>query len=345
MLPGKAVDQSPNAVGRSVPRPPTLPRLGRLALGTVPLGNYLRTLSDAEAEAVVASALELGVRYFDTAPLYGSGLAERRLGAALTGVARDEVIVSTKVGRILDPGAPPDPTLIDRGQPIYRDAPALNPVVDFSAGAVLRSLDESMRRLGFDRVDIVYLHDPGRHDPAVMDQAYPTLDRLRSEGVVGAIGVGASDVETMIELAQRGDFDIFLVAGRTTLLDTTALRTLLPLCVERGITVVAGGVFNSGILSAATPEGASFDYKVAPAAIVTRVDLLRRRCQQHGIPLGAAAIQFPLRHAGIDTVLIGAGTVAELEADLAELELAIPESFWEGLETGAMNGRPVAAFS
>ncbi len=309
--------------------------VGRFGLGTVPLGNYLRAMSDADAEAVVHRAYQLGVRYFDTAPLYGSGLAERRLGRALAGLPRDSYVISTKVGRLLTADAPPDPTLLDRGRPIYRDIPALNPVTDFSADAVLRSLDDSLSRLSLDHIDLVYLHDPDDQDPAVTAQAYATLDRLRSDGTIRAIGVGASDVAIMRRLAGMADFDVFLIAGRTTLLDSTALSELVPECLARGIRVVAGGVFNSGILAAEAGDG-TFDYRAASPSVHDRVRTIRNLCAEFSVPLTAAAVQYPLRHPGVSAVVVGAGSVAELEDDHAALEVSIPAQFWAQLVARAV---------
>ncbi len=310
--------------------------VGRLGLGTVPLGNYLRTISDADAEAVVHRAYQLGVRYFDTAPLYGSGVAERRLGRALAGLPRDSYVISTKVGRLLKADAPPDPTLLDHGRPIYRDIPALNPVTDFSADAVRRSLDESLTRLGLDRIDIVYLHDPDDHDPAVIAQAYAALDRLRSDGTIRAIGVGASDVPILRRMAAVADFDVFLIAGRATLLDSTALPQLVPECLARGIQIIAGGVFNSGIL-AAQPGDGTFDYRAAPPDVHERVHTMRELCAEFDVPLMAAAIQYPLQQPGVNTVVVGAGSVAELENDHAALDLMIPPQFWARLARSSLS--------
>lgn len=285
----------------------------------------------------IERAWQRGVRFFDTAPLYGHGLAERRLGRALAGRARDDFVLATKVGRLLRKDAPSDPR-----QPFWKGVPPVNPVFDFSYDGVLRSVEESLERLGLDRVDILHVHDPDEHCDEALAGAYPALDRLRSEGAIGAVGAGMNQVELLLRFAREADFDCFLVAGRYTLLDQTALPELLPLCQERGLAVIAGGVYNSGILADPSP-GARFDYALAPGPVLERAQRLQAVCAHHGVPLPAAAIQFPLAHPAVASVLVGARSAAELEESLRFLSLAIPADLWAELRSQGLlpEGAPV----
>jgi D-threo-aldose 1-dehydrogenase len=294
----------------------------RIGLGTAALGGLFQPVSDDEALATIDRAWERGIRFFDTAPLYGHGLAERRLGRALSARPRDEFVLATKAGRLLRADAPPDP-----GQSFWQGAPPLNPVFDFSEEGALRSLEESLERLGLDRVDIVHVHDPDEHLEEALDGAYRALDRLRREGAIRALGAGMNHVEPLLRLARGAEFDCFLVAGRFTLLDRSALPELLPLCLERGIDVIAGGVLNSGILAG----GTTFDYAPAPPALVDRARRLEELCERHGVPLLAAALQFPLSHPAVKTVLVGARSVAELDESLDALSVPIPADLWAEL--------------
>jgi D-threo-aldose 1-dehydrogenase len=290
----------------------------RLGLGTAPLGGLYEPVEDGAANAVVRRAWDLGLRFFDTAPLYGSGLAEQRVGGGLLDRTRAEFVLSTKVGRLLRPGRP---------DANFAGAPPLGPVFDFGYEATLRSLDESLERLGLDRVDVALIHDPDDHYVEAMDGAYPALERLRGEGVVGAIGVGMNQSELLCRFARDGDFDCFLLAGRYTLLDRSAADDLLPLCLERGIAVLAGGVFNSGILA----SGTTYDYAPASHDVVERARRLRVTCARHGAPLEAAAMQFPLRHPAVACVLVGCRSPEELEDDVQMFELELPAALWEEL--------------
>lgn len=300
----------------------------RLGLGTAPLGGLFALVSEKQFAATVERAWDLGLRLFDTAPLYGKGTAEARLGAALAGRPRNEYVLSTKVGRLLRPDAPPDPETL-RG--LWRAAPALNPVFDFSGEGVLRSFSESLERLGLDRIDIALIHDPDDHDEQALAGAYPALERLRREGVIGAVGVGSNQVDVLCRFARETDVDCFLMAGRYTLLDHVGLRDLLPLCAERGIPVIAGGVYNSGIL--ADPRaGATFNYAPASHPLVERALRLQDVCGRHGVPLGAAAIQFPLAHPAVAAVVTGAGSVAELEENVEFARSPVPADLWAELK-------------
>jgi D-threo-aldose 1-dehydrogenase len=290
-----------------------------LGLGTAPLGGLYEAVSDEDAHAVVDRAWELGLRLFDTAPLYGSGLAERRLGLALRDRPRDAYVLSTKVGRLLRPG-PPDETQ-------FEGIPPLHPEFDFSRDGALRSLEESLERLGLDRVDIALIHDPDDHFAEAIDGAYHALEQLRAEGVVKAIGVGMNQSDLLVRFAREGDFDCFLLAGRYTLLDRSGAGELLPLCEERGIDVIAAGVFNSGILAG----GDTFDYRRAPAEIVARAQRLRDICARWDVPVEAAAIQFPLRHPAVACALVGCRSSAEVDEDVRLFELDLPDGLWQEL--------------
>jgi D-threo-aldose 1-dehydrogenase len=282
-------------------------------------------VADDEALRVVEAAWQSGIRFFDTAPLYGHGLAEKRLGEVLRSKPRDEFVLTTKVGRLLRADAPPDPTQS------YRGAPPLNPVFDFSYDGVMRSVEESLERLGLDHVDVLHIHDPDDHYEEALSGAYRALDQLRTEGTIKAVGAGMNQAEMLARFARAADFDCFLVAGRYTVLDRTGARELLPLCVERNIAIIAGGVFNSGILANPKP-GATFDYRTAPEAMVRRAAQLNEICQGHGVPLKAAAIQFPLRHPAVPAVLTGCRSVAEVEENVRMFQTPVPEDLWQELD-------------
>jgi D-threo-aldose 1-dehydrogenase len=290
--------------------------LGALGLGTAPLAGLYEPVDEETAHAVVARALELGIRTFDTAPFYGSGNAERRLGSALRGRPRESFLISTKVGRMLRPGT--------SGWP---GAPPLEAYFDFSHDAALRSLEESLERLGLDRVDIALIHDPDDHYDEAVAGAYRALARLRDEGVLRAIGVGMNRTELLCRFARETEPDCFLIAGRYTLLDRSAADELLPLCEEHAISVIAGGVFNSGVLAG----GDTFDYNPVPPDVLVHVESLRETCMRHEVPLPAAAAQFPLRHPAVAMVLVGCRTPHEVDEDVRLFELEAPPAMWDEL--------------
>lgn len=313
-----------------VPLGDTRLTITRLGLGTAPLGGLFAPVTGADARATVERAYAAGLRLFDTAPLYGHGLAEERLGQVLRQEPRDEFVLATKVGRLLRAGAPPDPSQFHQGEPFYKVTSPLNPVFDFRYDGVMRSVEESLRRLGLDRLDILHIHDPDAHYEEALTGAYPALDRLRREGTIAAAGVGMNQTEMLARFARAADFDCFLVAGRYTLLDQTALRELLPLCLERRIAIIAGGVYNSGIL--ADPRaGGTFDYIPANAEMLERARRLQAVCRRYGIPLKAAALQFPLGHPAVAAVLIGCRCEAEVEENLRLFRADIPAALWEQL--------------
>lgn len=304
-----------------------IPRHG---LGTAPLGGLFAEVSDVDAAAALHTAIEGGMRYFDTAPLYGHGLAETRLGTALraSGVTRGQFSISTKVGRVLVPGV--DPVTAFRGVPPVR------PAFDFSADGVRASLEASMLRLGVDHVELVLVHDPDDHEEQALRSALPTLVALRDEGTIGAIGVGMNQVEMLTRFARRATdigLDYVLVAGRWTLLDRSAGRDggLLDTCLEQGVSVIVGGVFNSGLL-ADPREGAMFDYATAHPALVRSATQMASRCHDVGVSLNATALQFPWRHRAVSSVVVGARSGAEVTANSLSASEAIPDSLWDALD-------------
>jgi D-threo-aldose 1-dehydrogenase len=287
----------------------------RLGFGASALGGLYDDVPEDAALATVAAAWQMGIRHFDTAPLYGSGLAELRVGDALAGLPRHAYTVSTKVGIRLVPGRP---------NPLY-GAPPLGPAFDFSPEAIRRSHAESLERLGLDHIDVLLLHDPDDH----VEEARRALDTMRE--LAPTVGVGTNSVETAAAFVEPGDVDVVLLAGRHTLLERAAGESLLPLCLERGVPVVAGSVFNSGLLAG----GSTFHYTAAPPEIVARRDELADICARHGVPLAAAALQFPLMHEAVTGVVVGARSAAEIEEDVRLFDLPIPDALWEELELAA----------
>jgi D-threo-aldose 1-dehydrogenase len=296
----------------------------RLGLGTAPLAGLYEEVAEEQALQVIERAWETGIRHFDTAPLYGHGHAEIRLGKALHDKPRDEFVLASKVGRLLRADAPPEP-----GQ-LFRGVPAVNPVFDFSYDGVMRSVDESLERQQLERIDILHIHDPDNHFEEALHGAYRALDRLRSEGVIRAVGAGMNQAEMLVRFAREGNFDCFLLAGRYTLLDQVALKELLPLCVERGIAIIAAGVYNSGILADPKP-GARYNYVPAPQELLERARRIRAVCDRHGVPLKAAAIQFPPAHPAVGCVVVGCRSVAQLDESREMFELEIPPALWQDL--------------
>jgi D-threo-aldose 1-dehydrogenase len=301
-------------------------RVSALAFGTAPLGNLFAPVAEEDADATVAAALGAGLSYVDTAPHYGLGLAERRLGRLLAGRPRDTFAISTKVGRLVRPLAPGE-TADPEG---FADTPPARRVWDFSGDGVRRSLEESLERLGLDRVDIVLVHDPDDHEREAREQAFPALAELRDQGVVGAIGAGMNQAEMLTRFVRDLDLDVVLVAGRYSLLDQRALAELLPTCAARGTAVVVGGVFNSGLLADPRP-GATFDYAPATPELVERALRLAEVCARHGVPLRAAALAFPFGHPAVASVLVGARSAAEVEDAVACFERPVPAALWAEL--------------
>ncbi|MFD7453812.1 aldo/keto reductase [Kitasatospora sp. NPDC059827] len=302
--------------------------VGELAFGAAGIGNLFTPVTDAEAEAAVVAAWESGVRYFDTAPHYGLGLSERRLGQALRGRPRDEYVLSTKVGRLLRPAPEPGGDDLANGFAV----PATHHRVwDFSAVGVRRSIEDSLERLGLDRIDVVYLHDPDDHAEQALSEAFPELARLRAEGMVGAIGVGMNQAEPLARFIRETDLDTVLLAGRYSLLDQRGLTELLPLAAERGVGVVVGGVFNSGLLADPRP-GATFDYAAASEEVLARALALKAACEEHGVPLRAAALRFPFGHPAVASVLVGTRNADEVRDAATMLRHHVPDALWAELK-------------
>lgn len=314
----------------------------RLGLGGASIGGLFRTVSDADATATVRRAWDLGIRLFDTAPLYGYGASERRTGTVLAEHPRDSFVLSTKVGRlVVEPDAIPADAELDRQildgreDGAYGDTGGRRIVFDYSADGVRRSIEDSLVRLGLERIDIALIHDPDTHWEAAIGEAWPALARLREQGVIGAVGAGMNQAAMLTRFAREGDFDVFLLANRYTLLDQDALGELLPLCVERGIAVMLGGVMNSGILADPRPGG-RFVYTRADPAVVERARRLAAICADHGVPLKAAAVQFPLAHPAVATLLAGVRSAAHLDEYPALMRLAIPAGLWAELRHEAL---------
>ncbi|GGT84749.1 aldo/keto reductase [Streptomyces lateritius] len=302
--------------------------VSELALGCAALGNLCQPVTDEAARATVDAAWDAGVRTFDTAPHYGLGLSERRLGAALRDRPRDTYTLSTKVGRLLAPG--PQGGLGDDLGHGFAVPATHRRVWDFSADGVLRSLEASLERLGLDRVDIALLHDPDDHAEQALREAYPALERLRAEGVVGAIGVGMNQSALPARFLRETDIDVVLLAGRYTLLEQDGLTELLPEAAARGRRVIIGGVFNSGLLTAPRP-GATYDYATAPQPVLDRALRLLAVTERHGVPLRAAALRFPLGHPSVASVLTGARSPGEVRDTVEQLRRPIPYALWDEL--------------
>ena len=310
-----------------------------LGFGTAPLGGSLRSTPQEDALAALEAAWAAGVRHFDTAPQYGHGLAEHRLGQALRGRDRQGWLLSTKVGRLLRPRRP--------GSPPSRFADALPFDIEFDYGfdATLRSLEDSMQRLGTDRIDLVMIHDVsvkwqgtrvGWAFRQAMDGAYRALERLRTEGAIRGIGLGMNDCATAEDFVKAGDFDFVMIAGRYTMLDLSARDRLFPACQARGVGVMMASPFNSGILATGAVEGAAFQYGPASQEMLARVRGMQEICSRHGVPLQAAALQFPLRHPAVTSIVAGFRTPAEIAAAAEWLAHDIGADLWRELDEAGL---------
>ena len=306
-------------------------RVNRLGVGGVGLAGgtsrgSIPPTPEEEALAIVRRSLDLGVRYFDTAPQYGRGVSERRLGRVLSTLPRSELVLSTKVGRVLDP-APPE-----RAGSVPGPGPQdVESVFDFSYDGAMRSFEESLERMGLDRVDILLVHDPDDHYAQALEGAYRALAELRSQGVISALGAGMNQWEMEARFARESDFDCFLLAGRYTLIDHSALDEFLPLCQEKGISVIIGGPYNSGILASDLEEGATFNYLPAQPEVLQRARRCRAVCESHGVPLKAASLQFVLAHPAVASVIPGPRSADEAEENFRMVEYPIPAALWEEL--------------
>ena len=308
-----------------------------LGLGGAPLGNLFAAISDDAAHLVLSAALAAGCRSFDTAPHYGNGLSEHRFGRALRELGRDCFVLSSKVGRLLlpDAGAP-------RDQNGYVDILPFTQAWDYSAAGVRRSVCDSLQRLGLARLDIAFVHDcdAGVHRAnyptvlrQVIDEALPELQRMKREGLLSQVGLGVNDVQVCLDVLQQADLDCLLLAGRYSLIDHSALPELLPLCSKRGVRIALGGVFNSGILATGVRHhpAARFNYAPAPQVWLDRVGALEAVCEQFGVPLRAAALQFPLAHPAIEIVMLGAQTAAQWQDAVVMMGHVIQPAFWDAL--------------
>ena len=308
-----------------------------LGLGTAPLGNLYRAVSDEDADAVMAAAWEGGVRYYDTAPLYGLGLAETRLNRFLRDKPRDDYTLTTKVGRLLRPVPPEERDGIGK----WFDVPARAEVYDFSHDGVMRSVEFSLERLGTHRIDALFAHDLDAFNQGdalqarleeLMAGGYRALESLRDQGVIRAFGAGVNQWEPCQWLAERGDFDLFLLAGRYTLLEQEALESFLPLAESRGIGVVVGGAYNSGILATGPREGAWYQYEPAPPEILERVGRIQSVCEAHGARLVDAAFRFPLLHPAVVANVPGSQGPDEMASNLRAAAAGIPPELWAALK-------------
>ncbi|WP_145103628.1 aldo/keto reductase [Cereibacter sediminicola] len=319
-------------------------RFTRLGLGTSPLGNLYRAISNAEAQALLERAWASGVRYFDTAPLYGYGLAEERLGRFLADKPRSEHVVSTKVGRLLRPVEPGEKR---DGLGKFFEVPERKEWFDYGYDGVMRSLDASLGRLGLDRVDMLFVHDldlfTHRSQEALearlaefMQGGYRALVELRDQGVIAAFGAGVNEWQPCQWLAERGDFDLFLLAGRYTLLEQEALESFLPMAEERGIGIVIGGPYNSGVLATGPRPGSFYDYRLAPQAVLDRVAQIHTICERWGVRMFEAAFQFPLRHPAVLSVIPGAQSVTEVMENRIAADAELPEGLWQDLKEAGL---------
>ncbi|MFB7109833.1 aldo/keto reductase [Streptomyces sp. NPDC056291] len=303
-----------------------------LGFGAAAIGNLYTEVDEEQARAAVTAAWEQGIRYFDTAPHYGLGLAERGLGAALRSLPRSAYTISTKVGRLLEP-ADPGGSDLAHGFAV----PATHRRVwDFSADGVRRSLEASLERLGLDRVDVVYLHDPDDHAEQAFREGYPALEELRAQGVVGAIGAGMNQSEMLTRFVRDTDVDVVLCAGRYTLLDQRARTQLLPAAAERGVSVVIGGAFNSGLLADPRP-GATYNYASAPLELVERARRMKAVADRHGLTLRGAALRFCADHPAVASVLVGTRSADEVRDCAEQFAAPVPAAFWQELrDTGLL---------
>jgi D-threo-aldose 1-dehydrogenase len=304
-------------------------RITRLGFGGGPLGGLFEPVADDTAAATLAQAWASGIRHFDTAPHYGIGHSERRFGAFLRGRPRSTFTLSTKVGRYL---VEQDPA--GRTDEAFQVPATHRRVVDFSRDGVRRSLEDSLSRMGVDRVDVLYLHDAEPHFEAALGQGYPALAELRAEGVVGAIGAGMGDATLLARLVKEAEVDVVMLAGRYTLLDQSALDDLLPACRDRGVSVVAAAVFNSGVLAQARPAaGATFEYQAAPTAVLERANRIADVCAAHDVTLPQAAMAFPLAHPAVAGIVVGMRSAQEVRANVDLFTAGVPAQLWSDLRS------------
>ena len=298
--------------------------ISRLSLGTAALGGLYTSVSDADCTETVLTAIDNGINFIDTAPHYGKGTSEVRIGKALAGRDRSTFVISTKIGRLLVPSTTDiDDFFMDADNTVERK-------FDFSASGVRQSLEGSLERLGLDSVEILFIHDPDENADEAILEAYPELDRMRSEGIIKAIGVGMNQCETPTRVIKETDIDMVLIAGRYSLLDQKALEGLLPAALERNVDIIAAGVFNSGIL--ANPvKGATYDYVPASDELLAKAVRIREVLDGHKVSLTSAALQFPLRHPAVKSVLVGCRSAAEVSTNIAAFDKTIENKVWDDL--------------
>ncbi|RIJ78372.1 aldo/keto reductase [Nakamurella silvestris] len=301
-----------------------------LVLGGASFGGLFKPVTDEHVAAALEFAWDNGVRAFDTAPHYGVGLSEERVGAFLATKPRDEFVLSTKVGRLLVD----DPDAVD-GTDAFFGTPRRSRVLDYSADGVSRSVEASLERLGLDRVDLLLIHDAEDHMTQAIGEAYPALDRMRAEGLVGGIGVGMNDAAAARTFVEETDIDHVMIAGRYSLLDRSAEVDLLPACARRGVAVLVAGVFNSGLLADPRKQ-ATFNYAEAPVELVERAVAMQRACEKHGVGLRAAALQFSARNPAVTAVVSGAGSITSLTDTFTQLSADLPEELWAELDQLAL---------
>ena len=298
--------------------------VSRIALGTAAFGGLYKSVTDQACTDTLQTALNNGITYLDTAPHYGKGTSERRIGAAIAGLDRSKMVISTKIGRLLNPSTTDfDDFFLDADNTVERK-------MDFSAAAVRRSLEESLEKLGIDSVDILYIHDPDDYADIAIREAYSELEKMRAEGIIKAIGIGMNQCEIPTRFVKETDIDMVLIAGRYSLLDQQAALDLLPAALDRGVDIVVAGVFNSGIL--ANPvKGATFDYMPASDELINRAVRFREVLDGHGVSLTGAAMQFPFQHPAVKAVLVGCRSEAEVLSNIAEFNKPISSQVWTDL--------------
>ena len=296
-------------------------KVTRLGMGGAPMGGLLTEAGPNIANETLKLAYEEGVRYFDTAPLYGSGKSEVFFGEFLSTLDRDSFTLSSKVGRLLDRTDTPSEVKVR---------------FDYSRDGVLRSIEESLTRLNLDRVDVVFIHDPDNHYEEAIDTAFPTLADLRSQGVIGAIGSGMNQWEMLADFARNADFDCFLLAGRYTLLDYSALSEFLPICEKNSISVILGGPYNSGILASDLEENVTYFYETAPRHVIEKAKAIKSICDDFNIPLKAAALQFGLLHPAVAATIPGARHPTEVSENVGMAGLNIPSELWQELKSARL---------
>lgn len=313
-------------------------KIDSLGFGCAPLGNLFQPVSDNDAKQVLQAAWQSGFRYFDTAPHYGQGLSERRIGDQLRELRGQEYVLSTKVGRILKPAG------YAKERHCYQSPMPFDFEYDYSYDGVMRSFEDSIQRLGLDRIDVLYMHDIGKlthgsanemHFEQAMTGGYRAMDELRSQGVIGAIGLGVNEYQVCEDALERGDWDCFLLAGRYTLLEQESLRTFLPKCEQRNCSIIVGGAYNSGILATGTKRGGTlyYDYAPAPEPVIRKVQKIEAVCGEFNVPLAAAALQFPLAHPSVISVIPGMSNASRIEQTLGLFNTQIPPEFWNELSS------------